>query len=161
MVKRNIEQDIRNKNFGVRNGNKRRTSRSRTKGQNSVHKELLEIVGNGKPTGSALKETIAVSVTVEKLHHQIRLRILSCSRMSENNREPEVPEVKIPAVECLDGHARITLKELAPIQSVQSVNSTSPITDLFIIVLRNDDIQEFDSKWDGTLFIVYDKNPTS
>ena len=28
---------------------------------------------------------------MEKLHHQIRLRILSCSRMSENHREPEVP----------------------------------------------------------------------
>ena len=28
-------------------------------------------------------------------------------------REPEVPEEKVPAVECLDGPARITLKELA------------------------------------------------
>ena len=32
-----------------------------------------------------------------KLHHQIRLRILSCSRMSENHREPEVPEEKSPS----------------------------------------------------------------
>ena len=31
-------------------------------------------------------------------------------------------------------------------------------TDLFTIVLRNDDIQEFDSKWDG-IFIVYDESP--
>ena len=86
-------------------------------GQNSVDKEFLEIVGNGKPTGSALKETIAVSATmsisVEKIHHQIRLRILSCSRMSENHREPEVPEVKVRVVECRDGLARITLEELA------------------------------------------------
>ena len=29
-----------------------------------MDKEFLEIVGNGKPTGSALKETIAVSVTM-------------------------------------------------------------------------------------------------
>ena len=35
MVKRSIEQDIRNKNFGT-----------------SVYKEFLEIVGNEKPTGS-------------------------------------------------------------------------------------------------------------
>ena len=28
-------------------------------------------------------------------------------------REPEVPEEKVPVVECLDGHARITLEELA------------------------------------------------
>ena len=33
--------------------------------------------------------------------------------MSENHREPEVAEEKVPVVECLDGHARITLKELA------------------------------------------------
>ena len=35
-------------------------------------------------------------------------------------REPEVPEEKVPLVECLDGHARITSKELAPIHSVKS-----------------------------------------
>ena len=35
-------------------------------------------------------------------------------------REPEVPEEKVPVVECLDGLARITSKELAPIHSVQS-----------------------------------------
>ena len=33
--------------------------------------------------------------------------------MSENHRGPEVPEVKARAVECRDGHARITLEELA------------------------------------------------
>ena len=42
-----------------------------------------------------------------------RLRILSCSRVSENHREPEVPEAGAPAVERLDGFARITLEELA------------------------------------------------
>ena len=35
-------------------------------------------------------------------------------------REPEVPEEKVPVAECLDGHARISSKELAPIHSVQS-----------------------------------------
>ena len=33
-------------------------------------------------------------------------------------RETEVPEERVPVVECLDGHARITLEELAPIHSV-------------------------------------------
>ena len=33
--------------------------------------------------------------------------------MSENHRGPEVPGVKVPAVERLDGLARITLEELA------------------------------------------------
>ena len=55
MVKRGIEQDLRNRNFGARNGNYER---------NADDKEFLEIVGNEKPTGSVLKETIAVSVTI-------------------------------------------------------------------------------------------------
>ena len=100
-----------------------------------MHKEFLEIVDNGSPTGSVLKETIAVSATmsisVEKLHSRIRLRILSCSRMSEKHREPEVPEEEVPVVECLDGLARITSKELAITHSVkggtlQNACSTRP-----------------------------------
>ena len=31
--------------------------------------------------------------------------------MSENHREPEVPEAEVPVVERLDGFARITLEE--------------------------------------------------
>ena len=42
----------------------RRTPWSRIRGQNWVDKEFLETVGNGKPTGSVRKETIAVSDTV-------------------------------------------------------------------------------------------------
>ena len=38
-------------------------------------------------------------------------------------------------------------------------DSVENYADLFTISLRNDDIQEFDSKWDG-IFIVYDENPT-
>ena len=97
---------------------------SRIRGQNSVYKEFLELVCNGSPTGSVLEETIAVSATilinVEKVHHQIRLRILSCSRVSEKRREPEVPGEEAPAVECFDGLARITSKELASTHSVKS-----------------------------------------
>ena len=78
-------------------------------------------MGSGKPTGSVLKDTIAVSVTiitsVQNRHSRILLRVLSCGRMKEMRREPEVPEARVPVVECLDGHARITSKELAPIHS--------------------------------------------
>ena len=47
------------------------------------------------------------------------------------HREPEIPEAKVPVVECLDGPARITSKELATIHSVkngilQNACSTSP-----------------------------------
>ena len=61
-----------------------------------------------------------MSISVEKLHHQIRLRLLSCSRVSENHREPEVPEEEVPVVERLDGLARITSNELAITHLVKS-----------------------------------------
>ena len=97
---------------------------SRIRGQNSVDRGLLESVGSGKPTGSVQKGTVAVSVTisisVQNWHSRIGLRVLSCSRMREMRREPEVPEARVPMVECLDDPARITSKELAPIHSVKS-----------------------------------------
>ena len=37
-------------------------------------------------------------------------------------------------------------------------DSVENYTDLFTISLRNDDIQEFDSKWDG-IFTVHNENP--
>ena len=40
--------------------------------------------------------------------------------MRELRRKPEVPEEEVPVVECIDGHARITSKELAPIHSVKN-----------------------------------------
>ena len=40
--------------------------------------------------------------------------------MSETRREPEVPEERVPVVECLDGLARITSKEVAPIHFVKN-----------------------------------------
>ena len=65
MVKRSVEQDLRNRNFGARNGNYERNAVVKNiKGQNSVDKEFLEIVGSGKPTGRVPKETSAVSVTM-------------------------------------------------------------------------------------------------
>ena len=39
--------------------------------------------------------------------------ILSCSRMREKHREPEVPMEGVPVVESVFGLARITLEELA------------------------------------------------
>ena len=49
--------------------------------------------------------------------------------MREMRREPEVPEEKTPVVECLDGPARITSKEIAQIHSVKNgilQNACSP-----------------------------------
>ena len=51
--------------------------------------------------------------------------------MKRKRPKPEVPEERVPVVECLDSLARITLKELAPIHYVksgtlQTACSTSP-----------------------------------
>ena len=40
------------KNFEARNGNYETSAVVKNQGQNSVYKEFLEIVGNGKLTGS-------------------------------------------------------------------------------------------------------------
>ena len=89
-----------------------------------MNKELLEIVGSGKPTGSVLKETIVVSATisisVESRHSRILLRALLRGRVREMRREPEVPEARVPVEECFDCPAKITSNELAPIHSVKN-----------------------------------------
>ena len=64
MVKRSIEQNLRLKNFGARNGNYEKKRRGQESGDKTAWTEFLEIVGNGSPTGSVLEETIAVSVTI-------------------------------------------------------------------------------------------------
>ena len=125
MVKRSIEQDIRNKNFGIRNGNFEKNAVVKNQGTKQRVQRILGDCWQWEANGQCVKgdNCIAVSATipisVEKLHHWIRLRILSCSRMSENFREPEVPEEEVPVVECLDGHARITSKELAKTHSMK------------------------------------------
>ena len=102
----------------------KKTPWSRIRGQNSVYKEFLETVGSGNSTGSVLEETIAVSATISNKRAKMTQseyvsEFLSCSRMSEKHREPEVPEEEVPVIECLDGLARVTAKELAPIRSVK------------------------------------------
>ena len=65
MVKRSIEQDLRNRNFGARNGNYERNAVVEKSGNKTAWtNNSLEIVVNGKPRGSVLKETIAVSFTI-------------------------------------------------------------------------------------------------
>ena len=104
---------------------------SRIRGQNSVNKEVWEMVGNGKPTGSVPKETVSVriSASVQKWHSRI-LR----SRMWKMHREPEVLEARAQVGKWLDCRARTTSKELAPLHSVnngilQNACSTSPKMD--------------------------------
>ena len=78
-----------------------------------------------KVIGSVLKETIAVSVIISKKSAKSTpaesfSELFYAGKMREMHREPAVPVARVPVVECLDGPARITSKELAPILSVKS-----------------------------------------
>ena len=97
MVKRSIEQEIRNKNFGARIGNFEKNAVVKNQGTKQRVQRILGDCWQWQTNGQCVKGD----------------RILSCSRVSENHRGPEAPEVKVPVVECRDGLARITLEELA------------------------------------------------
>ena len=65
MVERGIEQEIRSKNFGSRNGNYERNAEVKNQGTKQRVQRILgdcwQWESNG---GSVLKETIAVSATI-------------------------------------------------------------------------------------------------
>ena len=123
MVKRSIEQEIRNKNFGNRIGNFEKNAVVKNQGTKQRVQRILGDCWQWETNGQCVKgDNCSFRHDTNKrgkVHHQIRLRILSCGRVSENHRGPEVPEVKVAAVECHDGLARITLEELAITHSVK------------------------------------------
>ena len=117
MVKRSIEQEIRSKNFGNRSGNFEKNAVVNNQGTKQRVQRILGDCWQWETNGQCVKgNNCSFRQDMNKrvkIHHQIHLRILSCSRMSENHRGPEVPEVKVRVVECRDGLARNTLEELA------------------------------------------------
>ena len=113
------------KNFEARNGNFDTSAGVKNQGTKQREQRTLGDCWQWKANGGTVrKETIAVSdtisISVQKWHSRIRLRVLSCNRMREVRREPEVPEEKVPVGKCIDCFARITSKELAPIHSMKS-----------------------------------------
>ena len=136
VVKISIEQDIRNKNVGARNGNYETNAVVKNQGTKQRGQRILGNCWQWEHNGQCSRgDNCSFRHDINKrgkLHHQIRLRIISCSRVSEKHRESEVP-----VVECLDGLARITSKELAPLHSVkngilQYARSTSPAITHFV-----------------------------
>ena len=104
--------------FGARNGNYEKNAVVKNQGTKQRVQRILGDCWQWETNGQCVKgDNCSFRHDMDKrgksLLHQIRLRILSCNRMSENHREPEVPEAEVPAVECVDGLARITSKELA------------------------------------------------
>ena len=136
MVKRSIEQDIRNKNFGARNGNCERNTVVKNPGDKTAWtKKSLRLLAMGSQRAVFSRRQLQFppryQQTCKNDTAEFRLRVLSCNRMREMRREPEVPEERVPVVECLDGPARITLKELATTHFVkggtlQNACSTRP-----------------------------------
>ena len=125
MVKRSIEQDIRNKNFGARNENYWRNAVVK----NQRTKQCVQIIigdcwqweSNGQCSrGDNCSFRHDVNKRGKNDTVKSHLRIRSCSRMREKRRETEVPGEEVPVVKCLDGLARITSKELASTRSVKS-----------------------------------------
>ena len=116
MVKRSIEQEIRNKNFGARSGNFEKNAVVKNPGTKQRVQRILGDCWQWEANGQCVRgENCSFRHNINE-HGKVtpsNPSQNSFSRVSENHRGPEVPEVKAPVVECRDGLARITLKELA------------------------------------------------
>ena len=118
MVKRSIEQEIRNKNFGNRNGNFEKNAVVKNQGTKQRVQRILGDCWQWETNGQCVKGNNCSFRHDTDKRGKTRIiksvsEFFSCSRMSENHRGPEVPEVKVRVVECRDGLARITSEELA------------------------------------------------
>ena len=124
MVKRSIEQIYEIRILAPETEIMKETPWSRIQGQNSVYKEFLEIVGNGKSNGQCSKgDNCSFRHDINKRAKMTQPNPSPNSFMQQNERNASrtrSPRGKVPVVECLDGLARITSKELAPIHSVKS-----------------------------------------
>ena len=102
----------------------RRTPWSRIRGQNSVDKEFLEICWQWKANGRCSKgDNCSFRHDTNKRAQSTQSNPFPWSSTQQDvkmHREPGVPEEKVPVVECLDGPARITSKELAITHFVKS-----------------------------------------
>ena len=124
MVKRSIEQEIRNKNFGARNGNYERNAVVKNQETKQRVKRILGDCWQWEFNGQCSRGdncSFRHDITkCGKQHSRILLRALRHRRMRKKHREPEVPIEGVPAGESIDGLARITLEELATTHSVKS-----------------------------------------
>ena len=117
MVKRSIEQNLRMKNFEAINGNYETNAVLKNKGTKQREQRTPGDCWQWKANGQCSKgDNCSFRHDINKrgkLTQSNTSRILSCSRVKEKHREPAVPGEEVPVVECLDGPARTTSKELA------------------------------------------------
>ena len=135
MVKRSIEQDIQNKNFGARNGNYEKNAVVKNQGKQRV-KRILGDCWQWEPNGQCIKgDNCSFRHDVDKRGKITQSNTSPNSFMQQNERKnienPKSQREKVPVAECLDGLARITSKELAIIHfvkggTIQNACSTRP-----------------------------------
>ena len=117
MVKRSIEQEIRNKNFGARNGNFEKNAVVKNQGTKHRVQRILGDCWQWEASGQCVKgDNCSFRHDMDKRGKSSPSNPSPNSFMQQNERKPSrtrSPEVKVRVVECRDGLARITLEELA------------------------------------------------
>ena len=123
MVKRSIEQEIRNMNFGSRNGNFEKNVVVKNQGTKQRVQRILGDCWQWKANGQSsrgdscsFRHDINNRAKSTQPNHSPRS---STQQSVKNASRTRSPRGRSPVVECLDGLARITSKELAPIHSVK------------------------------------------
>ena len=107
MVKRSIEQDIRNNNFRARNRNYEKNAVVKNQGTKQRVQRILGDCWQWESNGQCVKGDNC------SFRHDINKRVKMTQpnpspssfmqQKREMRREPEVPEERVPVVECLDG----------------------------------------------------------
>ena len=124
MVKRSIEQEIRNKNFGNRNGNFEKNAVVKNQGTKQRVQRILGDCWQWETNGQCVKgDNCSFRHDMNKRGKSSPSNPSPDSFMRQSERKPSrtrSPRGKAPAVECHDGLARITLEELAITHSVKN-----------------------------------------
>ena len=124
MVKRSIEQEIRNKNFGIRNGNFEKNAVVKNQGTKQRVQRILGDCWQWETNGQCVKgDNCSFRHDINKRGKVTPSNPSPNSFMQQNERKSSrtrSPRGRVPVVERLDGLARITSKELAITHFVKS-----------------------------------------
>ena len=124
MVKRSIEHDIRNKNFGARNGNYERNAVVKNPGTKQRVQRILRDCWQWESNGQCSRgDNCSFRHDINKRGKMTQSKPSPNSFMQQSERKASRTRSirgKVPVVECFDGLARITSKELASTHSVKS-----------------------------------------
>ena len=117
MVKRSIEQELRNNNFGIRNGNYEKNALVKNEGTKQRVQRILGDCWQWETNGHCVKgDNCSFRHDINKRGKVTPSNPSPNSFMQQDERKSSrtrSPEEEVPAVECRDGLARITLEELA------------------------------------------------